>query len=251
MFIMLVGFHPFDLEGDNSDADILGRVASIEARSRALFSWELVLCARNCKHFQHDCRRTQISCIVCYERDGLRRLTIVSWFCWLVPLPLISLLLIVEEDLFASKYSLCFYKSHLSNDLNAERTVSPWSMTERYRGFAGNILYYTPRRAVFSQSGCLEKPRALVAFNVIPLETVRRGASIHVPTRQHSDKQAWLLRQDLGCQAFQRPGFMCQVFVGIGANKELKCVANQCMSPVRDAILFETWLKIFTCNFCR
>lgn len=31
MFIMLVGIHPFDLEGDTSDTEILRRVSSAEA----------------------------------------------------------------------------------------------------------------------------------------------------------------------------------------------------------------------------
>lgn len=33
MFIMLVGIHPFDLEGDTSDVDILRRVANAKART--------------------------------------------------------------------------------------------------------------------------------------------------------------------------------------------------------------------------
>lgn len=32
MFIMLVGFHPFDIEGDTSDTEIVTRVASAEVR---------------------------------------------------------------------------------------------------------------------------------------------------------------------------------------------------------------------------
>lgn len=32
MFIMLVGVHPFDLEGGTSDVDILRRVVEAEAR---------------------------------------------------------------------------------------------------------------------------------------------------------------------------------------------------------------------------
>lgn len=34
MFIMLVGFHPFDLEGDTSDTEILRRVAEAQARKQ-------------------------------------------------------------------------------------------------------------------------------------------------------------------------------------------------------------------------
>lgn len=32
MFIMLIGIHPFDLEGGTSDVEILRRVANAEAR---------------------------------------------------------------------------------------------------------------------------------------------------------------------------------------------------------------------------
>lgn len=35
MFIMLVGVHPFDLEGGMSDIDLLRRVADSEARKMA------------------------------------------------------------------------------------------------------------------------------------------------------------------------------------------------------------------------
>lgn len=71
MFIMLVGFHPFDLEGDTSDADILGRVASVEARTCVVFVCARHMYARTYKHFLKSVREN-IVCF-CQRQLSLRR----------------------------------------------------------------------------------------------------------------------------------------------------------------------------------
>lgn len=48
MFIMLVGVHPFDLEGGTSDIDLLRRVASSEARIERNSSCWCCCCSLHC-----------------------------------------------------------------------------------------------------------------------------------------------------------------------------------------------------------